>query len=45
LPDDVAALKLLLLGKRATAAKRAGQNKQLRAIFKELQARSARPVL
>jgi uncharacterized protein YukE len=37
LPDDVAALKALLVGERATAAKLAGQNEQLRAIVKELQ--------
>jgi hypothetical protein len=32
LPDDVAALKALLLAERATASKLAGQNEQLRAI-------------
>jgi transposase len=37
LPDDVAALKALLLAERATAAKLAGQNEQLRSIVKELQ--------
>jgi transposase len=37
LPDDVAALKALLLAERATAAKVAGHNEQLRAIIKELQ--------
>jgi transposase len=36
LPDDVAALKALLLAERATAAKLAGQNEHLRAIIKEL---------
>ena len=36
LPDDVAALKALLLAERATAAKLAGQNEHLRAIVKEL---------
>jgi transposase len=36
LPDDVAALQALLLAARATAAKLAGQNEQLRAIIKEL---------
>ena len=37
LPEDVATLKALLLAERATAAKLAGHNKQLRAIIKELQ--------
>jgi transposase len=37
LPDDVAALKVLLLAEQGTAAKLAGQNEQLRAIVKELQ--------
>jgi transposase len=37
LPDDVAALKALLLAERATAAELAGHNEQLRAIVKELQ--------
>jgi transposase len=37
LPDDMAALKALLLAERTTAAKLAGQNEQLRAIVKELQ--------
>jgi transposase len=37
LPDDMAALKALLLAERAAAAKLAGQNAQLRAIVKELQ--------
>jgi transposase len=37
LPDDMAALKALLLAERATAAKLAGQNEHLRAIVKELQ--------
>jgi transposase len=37
LPDDVAMLKALLLAERASAAKLAGQNEQLRAIVKELQ--------
>jgi transposase len=37
LPDDVATLKALLLVERATAAKLAGHNEQLRAIVKELQ--------
>jgi len=37
LPDDVAALKALLLAEQGTAAKLAGQNEQLRAIVKELQ--------
>ena len=37
LPDDVATLKALLLAERATAAKLAGHNEQLRAIIKELQ--------
>ena len=37
LPDDVATLKALLLAERATAAKLAGHNEQLRAIVKELQ--------
>lgn len=36
LPDDVAALKALLLAERATAARLAGQNEHLRAILKEL---------
>lgn len=36
LPDDVAALKALLLAERAAAAKLSGQNEQLRAIVKEL---------
>jgi hypothetical protein len=37
LPDDVATLEALLLAERATAAKLAGHNEQLRAIVKELQ--------
>jgi transposase len=37
LPDDVALLKALLLAERASAAKLAGHNEQLRAIIKELQ--------
>jgi transposase len=37
LPDDMAALKALLLAERGTAAKLAGQNEQLRAIVKQLQ--------
>jgi transposase len=37
LPDDVATLKALLLAERASAAKLAGHNEQLRAISKELQ--------
>jgi transposase len=37
LPDDVAALKALLLAERATAATLAGHNEQLRAIIKQLQ--------
>ena len=37
LPDDVATLQALLLAERATAAKLAGHNEQLRAIVKELQ--------
>ena len=37
LPDDVATLKVLLLAERATTAKLAGHNEQLRAIVKELQ--------
>ena len=37
LPDDVAMLKALLLAERASAAKLAGHNEQLRAIVKELQ--------
>jgi len=37
LPDDAATLKALLLAERATAAKLAGHNEQLRAIVKELQ--------
>ena len=36
LPDDVATLQALLLAERATAAKLAGHNEQLRAIIKEL---------
>jgi Transposase IS66 family/Transposase C of IS166 homeodomain len=36
LPDEVAALKALLLAERAASAKLAGQNEQLRAIIKEL---------
>jgi hypothetical protein len=36
LPEDVAALKALLLAERAAAAKLAGQNEHLRAIVKEL---------
>ena len=37
LPADVATLKALLLAERASAARLAGQNEQLRAIVKELQ--------
>jgi transposase len=37
LPDDVAALQVLLLAERAAAAKLAGQNEHLRAIVRELQ--------
>jgi transposase len=37
LPADAATLRVLLLAERATAAKLAGQNEQLRAIVKELQ--------
>jgi transposase len=37
LPDDVAALQALLVAERATAAKLAGQNEQLRALIRELQ--------
>jgi transposase len=37
LPADVATLQALLLAERATAAKLAGHNEQLRAILKELQ--------
>jgi transposase len=37
LPEDMAALKALLLAERATTAKLAGHNEQLRAIIKELQ--------
>jgi hypothetical protein len=37
LPDDVATLTALLLAERATAARLAGHNEQLRAIVKELQ--------
>jgi transposase len=37
LPDDVATLQALLLAERATAAKLAGHNEQLRALVKELQ--------
>ena len=37
LPADVATLQALLLAERATAAKLAGHNEQLRAIIKELQ--------
>jgi transposase len=37
LPEDVAVLKALLLAERATTAKLAGHNEQLRAIVKELQ--------
>ena len=37
LPADVATLQALLLVERATAAKLAGHNEQLRAIIKELQ--------
>ena len=37
LPDDVATLKALLLAERASTAKLAGHNEQLRAIIKELQ--------
>jgi transposase len=36
LPDDVATLKALLLVERATAAKLAGHNEQLRGLIKEL---------
>jgi len=36
LPDDIAALKTLLLAERAVAARLVGQNEQLRAIVKEL---------
>ena len=44
LPDDVAALKALLLAERATAAKLAGQNEHLRAIVKELRRAYARVI-
>ena len=37
LPDDVATLQALLLAERASAAKLAGHNEQLRALIKELQ--------
>ncbi len=37
LPEDVAPLKALLLVERATTAKLAGRNEQLRAIVRELQ--------
>jgi transposase len=37
LPDDVAALKALLLAERAAAARLAGRNEHLRAIVRELQ--------
>src|SRR5688500_4662676 len=37
LPDDVTMLKALLLAERASAARLAGHNEQLRAIVKELQ--------
>jgi len=37
LPDDVATLQALLVAERATAAKLAGHNEQLRALVKELQ--------
>ena len=37
LPDDMAALKALLLAERAAAARLAGHNEHLRAIIKELQ--------
>jgi hypothetical protein len=37
LPDDVATLQALLLAERASTAKLAGHNEQLRAIVKELQ--------
>jgi len=37
LPDDVATLTALLLAERASAARLAGHNEQLRAIVKELQ--------
>ena len=37
LPADVATLQALLLAERASAAKLAGHNEQLRAIIKELQ--------
>ena len=37
LPDDMAALKALLLAERTAAARLAGHNEQLRAIIKELQ--------
>ena len=36
LPDDIAALKALLLAERAAATRLVGQNEQLRAIVKEL---------
>jgi transposase len=37
LPDDVAALKALLLAERATTTRLTGQNEHLRALIKELQ--------
>jgi hypothetical protein len=37
LPDDVAALKALLLAERATTTRLTGQSEQLRALIKELQ--------
>ena len=37
LPDDIAALKALLLAERSAATRLAGHNEQLRAIIKELQ--------
>ena len=37
LPDDVAALRALLLAERATTTKLTGQNEHLRALIKELQ--------
>ena len=45
LPDDVATLKALLLAERATAAKLAGHNEQLRAIDQGAAAGPVRPAL
>jgi hypothetical protein len=45
LPDDVALLKALLLAERASAAKLAGHNEQLRAIYQGAAAGAVRAAL